>query len=161
MAGWAFRATRPLHLSAQLLTAFSWLVLGLWYGLGYCFCTDWHWRVREALGRPVQSRSYIRFLLLEVTGVELPAQLADTAVVAVFALTFVLSAALNIRDHRRRARARRPGREPPQGRQAREGEGIQSGPAALPATPGQAPTGRGLYRYTTFTIRADPVILRV
>ncbi|MEO5906489.1 MAG: DUF2784 family protein, partial [Saprospiraceae bacterium] len=44
--GWIFPKLRRWNLITLLLTAFSWFVLGIWFGLGYCVCTDWHWAVR-------------------------------------------------------------------------------------------------------------------
>jgi hypothetical protein len=100
MTGWIWKKTRMLHLATISLTAFSWFILGIKYGWGYCFCTDWHWRVREALGRPIRSDSYIQFLISELTGINLPSLPVDVATVAVFAVCFVLSLALNIRNFR-------------------------------------------------------------
>src|ERR1019366_4368421 len=57
IVGWIFPKTRKLHLITISLTAFSWFILGNWYGWGYCFCTDWHWMVREKLGYKDHSRS--------------------------------------------------------------------------------------------------------
>ena len=46
------------------LTLASWIVLGLIVGrLGYCVLTDWHWRVRAALGAPDPPDTYVAFLL--------------------------------------------------------------------------------------------------
>jgi hypothetical protein len=92
-------------LIGALGTFFSWFVLGIWYGFGYCFCTDWHWQVREALGRPVESHSYVHFLLLELTGIDFPSGLLDTTVVVVFALALLLSVVLNLRDRYRGSRS--------------------------------------------------------
>ncbi|HCN84632.1 MAG TPA: DUF2784 domain-containing protein, partial [Sphingobacteriaceae bacterium] len=69
VVGWIFPKTRRLHLITMSLTAFSWFILGIWYGWGYCFCTDWHWDVREKLGYHDRSNSYIHFLILKLTGV--------------------------------------------------------------------------------------------
>ncbi|MBT3271653.1 MAG: DUF2784 family protein, partial [Spirochaetales bacterium] len=44
LTGWIWRKTRIPHLILIGLTAFSWFVLGIWYGFGYCPSTDWHWR---------------------------------------------------------------------------------------------------------------------
>ncbi len=63
MTGWMFRPTRRLHLVTLTLTALSWFVLGIWYGWGYCLCTDWHWQVRRELGFRDESNSYIHFLV--------------------------------------------------------------------------------------------------
>lgn len=104
IVGWAFLKTRKLHLITILLTAFSWFVLGIWYGWGYCVCTDWHWDAREALGYHDRSNSYIHFLLLHFTGKDFNKQLVDTATLSIFLLTAVLSVWLNIRDRKRRNR---------------------------------------------------------
>jgi hypothetical protein len=99
--GWGLRRTRKLHLFTMLLTALSWFVLGIWYGWGYCVCTDWHWRVREALGKSDKSHSYIHFLLLKLTGIDVDPGIVDTVTLFVFLTTFILSVWLNIRDYRK------------------------------------------------------------
>ncbi|MDX2049083.1 MAG: DUF2784 domain-containing protein [Chitinophagaceae bacterium] len=101
IAGWAFPKTRKLHLITLLLTAFSWFILGIWYGWGYCFCTDWHWDVREKLGYEDRSGSYIHFLLLKLTGINFNLKLVDRATLSVFILSFALSIVLNIKDRRK------------------------------------------------------------
>lgn len=101
MAGWIWKRTRRIHLATMTLTALSWFILGIRYGWGYCFCTDWHWKVREAMSRPIQSDSYIHFLILELTGVSFPQNLVDTATLVVFASCFALSVLTNARDYLR------------------------------------------------------------
>lgn len=98
ITGWIWRKTRKLHLATMLLTAGSWFILGIRYGWGYCFCTDWHWQVREAMGRPIRSDSYIHFLILEITGINLPPHLVDTVTLAVFIACAVFSLTLNTKD---------------------------------------------------------------
>lgn len=100
--GWIFPKTRKLHLVTMLLTALSWFVLGIWYGWGYCLCTDWHWQVREALGYNDRSNSYIHFLLLKLTGKDLNPRLVDKITMVGFLLSFVLSIWLNIKDWRKK-----------------------------------------------------------
>jgi hypothetical protein len=89
--GWAFAKTRKLHLFTMLLTVFSWFVLGIWYGWGYCACTEWHWQVREALGYHDRSHSYIHFLILKLTGKDLNEQLVERATLILFILSFILN----------------------------------------------------------------------
>lgn len=101
LTGWAFRRTRKAHLVTMLLTAFSWFVMGAWYGWGYCFCTDWHWQVREALGYRDREDSYIRFLLVKLTGWRPDPALVDKVVMIVFLCCLVLTLFLNIRDRRK------------------------------------------------------------
>ncbi len=95
--GWAFRKTRNLHLVTMLLTIFSWFVLGIWFGWGYCICTDWHWQVREALGYHDRSGSYIHFLLLKITGESFNYQLVETATLIFFLLSFALNILLRLK----------------------------------------------------------------
>lgn len=102
ITGWAFRNTRKWHLITMLLTAASWFILGIWYGWGYCVCTDWHWKVREAMGIHDRSSSYIHFLLLKLTGVDFDPKLVDNITLLVFILCFILTIMLNIRDYRQR-----------------------------------------------------------
>lgn len=101
ITGWLFHATRKWNLVTLLLTAFSWFILGIWYGWGYCLCTDWHWKVREHLGYHDQSDSYIHFLLLQLTGINFNPDLVETATLVVFVVSFVMSGWLNVRDWKR------------------------------------------------------------
>lgn len=100
--GWIFRKTRKWNLITLLLTAFSWFVLGIWYGWGYCFCTDWHWNIRRHLGYHDKSNSYIHFLALKLTSINFQPQLVDTITVLVFFTSLVLSLWLNIKDWKKK-----------------------------------------------------------
>lgn len=93
-----FKKTRKWNLVTLLLTALSWFVLGIWYGWGYCVCTDWHWEVREELGYHDQQRSYIHFLLLKLTGIDFNEKMVENVTLAGFLIALVLSIWLNIRD---------------------------------------------------------------
>jgi len=85
--GWMWKKTRRANLVALSLIACSWFVLGLWYGIGYCPCTDWHWQVRMKLGDFNMPNSYVKFLLDSITGLDLNARLVD-----IFTLTFFILA---------------------------------------------------------------------
>jgi len=100
--GWIFRSTRKWNLVLLLLTAFSWFGLGIWYGLGYCPFTDWHWQVRRHLGFHDQTDSYVHFLILKITGIDFPIHNVEQATLLVFLLSLTLSIILNLRDRRRR-----------------------------------------------------------
>lgn len=105
--GWLWRRTRPLHLACATLTLASWFVLGIWYGFGYCPLTEWHWRVRDALGDSDLPFSYLKFLFDRLTGLDINARLVDAAAVASMAVIFPMSIALNVRDFRRRGASKR------------------------------------------------------
>lgn len=98
LLGWAWKRTRLANLVVNALTAFSWFILGICYGFGYCPCTDWHWHVRAALGHTDMPRSYIKFLIDTPTGLDVPAQWVDGVTVVLFFLAFGISAVLNLRD---------------------------------------------------------------
>ena len=75
--GWIWKRTRLLHLITVILTAGSWLLLGIFYGLGYCPFTDWHFTVLERLGHTNLPSSYISFLVIRITGLRPNQALVD------------------------------------------------------------------------------------
>lgn len=105
--GWIFPKLRKWNLVSLLLTAFSWFVLGIWFGWGYCLCTDWHWVVRKNLGYDEMSSSYIHFLILKFTGVDFSEELVNTVTAVVFFLSLSISIWLNIRDYKRKGRSKK------------------------------------------------------
>ena len=82
--GWIIPRWRLANLITLSLTAFSWFVLGIWYGFGYCPFTDWHWKVRQLLGYTDDSNSYIHFLILKITGINFSERFVDVSTVIVF-----------------------------------------------------------------------------
>jgi hypothetical protein len=98
--GWIFRSARKWNLVTLLLTACSWFILGIWYGWGYCVCTDWHWAVRRKLGYRDESRSYIHFLILKLTGANLDPKLVEMGTLSIFLMSLIMSGWLNYRDWR-------------------------------------------------------------
>jgi len=98
LSGWIWRKTRKVHLIVILLTAFSWFVLGIWYGFGYCPCTDWHWGVRARLGYFDLPDSYTKFLFDSLTGLDIPVKTIDTITVSFLVLVIGASLVVNIRQ---------------------------------------------------------------
>lgn len=98
LLGWIWKSTRPWNLVTLLLTGFSWFFLGIWYGFGYCPCTDWHWQVRRELGYTDMPDSYIKFLIELLTGLDVNAALVDMATVVLFFLALIISSYVNYRD---------------------------------------------------------------
>lgn len=60
---WWFHKTLWVAQVTLSLTLVSWVVLGAIYGWGYCFLTDWQWRIKELLGQGQLPNSYIKFVL--------------------------------------------------------------------------------------------------
>jgi hypothetical protein len=99
--GWIPKNLRKWNLITLALTAFSWFVLGILYGFGYCFLTDWHWQVREKLGYSTDSNSYIHFLITELTGISIQEKVVDIFTFIFFFTAFALSVYLNKQDRTR------------------------------------------------------------
>jgi hypothetical protein len=100
LVGWMWRRTRVAHLIALSLTAFSWFVLGAFYGWGYCFCTDWHFRVREQLGYADPDTNYVQLLVNKLFGASITAETADWIALAGFVAIVIATAVVWWRDWR-------------------------------------------------------------
>jgi len=100
--GWIHKKLRKWNLITLSLTAFSWFILGIFYGFGYCFLTDWHWQIREELGYSTKSNSYIHFLIAELTGIFVDESLVNTFTAIFFFTALGLSIYLNFRDRKRK-----------------------------------------------------------
>ncbi|MEM0518165.1 DUF2784 family protein [Aequorivita flava] len=95
--GWIFRRTRKLHFFTLALTLFSWLVLGIWNGFGYCFLTDWHYDILRKLGENNLPNSYISFLVELFSGWQPDAQLVEILTLAFTFLALVFSLWVNFK----------------------------------------------------------------
>jgi len=103
LLGWAWRKTRRANLAVILLTAFSWFILGIWYGYGYCPSTDWHWRVRARLGYQDLPDSYTKFLVDSLTGLNVSQSLVDIVTLVLLLLASGASFYSNLKHERRKA----------------------------------------------------------
>lgn len=95
LLGWIWPATRRLHFISVLLTAGSWLLLGIWYGLGYCPITDWQWQIKEKLGEENLPNSFIKYYADKISGQDVSADFIDLATGICFALAAFLSVYVN------------------------------------------------------------------
>ena len=100
--GWMWKKTRRLNLLTLVITGISWFVLGIFYGMGYCPLTDWHFRILAELGHKELPISYIEYVLERASGLDMNAGLVDMVTVAGFFLCLIISAYLNFRDFRSR-----------------------------------------------------------
>jgi hypothetical protein len=103
LVGWVWRKTRMAHLILATLTALSWFGLGIWFGFGYCPCTDWHWRVRMQLGFYDMPTSYIKFLIDRPTGWDVSPRFVDASTLVLFLAVVAASVWLNLADWRRKS----------------------------------------------------------
>ena len=93
--GWLLRRTRRLHFYSLLITLFSWGVLGIWKGFGYCFLTDWHYDVLYQMGTTDLPNSYIAFLIESLTGWMPNATLVNISTLVLTLLALVCSVLVN------------------------------------------------------------------
>ncbi|MBS3774269.1 MAG: DUF2784 domain-containing protein [Bacteroidales bacterium] len=98
--GWIWKKTRKLNLITLILTGASWFILGLFYGIGYCPLTDWHFKILRKLGHTNLPSSYIKYLIERITPFRPDAELVDITTAVVFFVALGLSVFLNIRDGR-------------------------------------------------------------
>jgi hypothetical protein len=93
--GWIFRPLRKWNLITLGITAFSWLVLGIFFGFGYCFLTDWHWQIREKLGYTNSYNSYVHFLIETLFRIQVSPVLVDWCTGISFSIAVVMSLITN------------------------------------------------------------------
>ncbi len=103
--GWVWKKTRRANLAVILLTAFSWFVLGIWYGYGYCPSTDWHWQVRTRLGCQDLPNSYTKFLVDSLTGWNIDQGLVDLVTLVLLVSAFGASLLFNLKGGRKKGRS--------------------------------------------------------
>lgn len=72
--------------------------MGLFYGFGYCFLTDWHYEVRLKIGKNM-SNSFIAFILNDCFGFGVDEYLIDVVTGITFFLIFFVSIFLNINNY--------------------------------------------------------------
>lgn len=97
MFGWMSRRTRLAHLVVLGLTILSWFGLGVFYGWGYCLCTDWHFQVRRQLGYAMTETSYIQLLIRQLFGLTISRELADSLAAGVLVLIVLATITVWIR----------------------------------------------------------------
>ena len=104
MFGWMSPRTRLAHLVVLGLTILSWFGLGVFYGWGYCLCTDWHFQVRQQLGYAMTETSYIQLLIRQLFGLTISRKLADSMAAGVLVLIVIATITVWIRVWRQQRR---------------------------------------------------------
>src|SRR5688572_5428532 len=91
LLGWIWERTRKAHFLCVMLTLFSWLGLGIWYGIGYCPITDWQWQVKEQLGETNLPNSFVKYYADKITGRDISAKLIDTVTAITFGFSVLIA----------------------------------------------------------------------
>ena len=94
--GWIWKPLRKANLISLLITGASWFILGIFYGIGYCPLTDWHWQVLQKLGKYDIPNSYIEYLIERFSGFDVSAEVVDICTVVLYFVALLISLYLNI-----------------------------------------------------------------
>jgi len=78
-----------------LLTAASWFLLGIWFGIGYCPFTDWQWQVKAKLGERNLPNSFIQYFAEKIAARNFDSGFVDAVTAISFALAALLSVYVN------------------------------------------------------------------
>lgn len=98
LTGWFFRKTRRANLIVLLLTGASWVILGIWKGIGYCPLTDWHYRVLAHLGAENLPDSYIAYLFERLFDRQFSYVTIDWITIGAYLIALFISTVLTIKD---------------------------------------------------------------
>ncbi len=101
--GWIWKKTRRLNFYTLILTGASWFILGIFYGMGFCPLTQWHFEILEKLGHSNLPRSYIQYLIERLSGFMFNARFVDTITFIVFFIALIMSVILNIRQEKNKS----------------------------------------------------------
>ena len=96
--GWIWKRTRKINLVSLLLVAFSWIILGFWYGIGYCPLTDLHWHVKYMIGETDLPYSYIKYLVDFYFNTNSNPIIVDYITAISFVLSLFISVYLNLKN---------------------------------------------------------------
>ena len=95
LLGWIWPSTRKAHFVVVVVTASCWLLLGIWYGIGYCPLTDWQWQIKERLGETGLPNSFIKYMADKVSPIFVSSDTIDALTAGGFAVAAFLSVYLN------------------------------------------------------------------
>ncbi|MBN3035893.1 MAG: DUF2784 family protein [Bacteroidales bacterium] len=95
--GWIWKTFQRLNLATLLLTGGSWVILGLFYGFGYCPLTEWHFDILGKMGYHDLPMSYTAYLLERLTGRLLSSFHADMLTTGSYLAALACSITVNIR----------------------------------------------------------------
>ncbi len=95
--GWLIKPLRKANLIILLLTGGSWFILGIFYGIGFCPFTEFHWQVLHKLGQNNLPDSYISYLVERFTGFLPGAKITDILTVVFYFIALGLSLVVNFK----------------------------------------------------------------
>ncbi len=101
LSGWIFPGTRKAHFISILITAFSWFILGIWFGWGYCPLTGWQWHVKEKLGETNLPDSFITYFVDKILGMHFSDSFINLLTLILFVSAAIASVYYNFLNPRK------------------------------------------------------------
>ncbi len=98
---WLSLRTLRLAQFTQILTLSSWFGFGMVYGFGYCFLTDWHWKLKERMGDTDLPLSYVKLVLDRTTGFNWDPETVDQATLIALFISVTGCAVQSVRSYSR------------------------------------------------------------
>ena len=99
--GWIIKSLRRANLVVLLLTGGSWLILGLFYGFGFCPLTEFHWEVLRRLGETQLPDSYVSYLVHRFTGFMPGERITEILTLVFYLMAIAASIYVNFRTMRK------------------------------------------------------------
>ncbi len=84
VTGWLVPRWRRAHFVILITILFSWFVLGIWKGWGYCMLTDVQWRIKHSLGQQNLPDSFIKYSVDKIAGRDIPSRLINPVIYCLF-----------------------------------------------------------------------------
>jgi hypothetical protein len=98
--GWLVPRWRRAHLMSILATAFAWFGIGLFYTLGYCPLTHWHFLILRAMGEHDLPPGFIEYVIELAFATDVATQTVRDATLWGFLIALAGSLVMNFRRRR-------------------------------------------------------------
>ena len=92
--GWMFDTTIVVHLLLSFAILFSWVVLGIFYGFGYCLITDIQWKIKKLLSEEPSTKYYVKYMLDKMSGKNMNEKVVDKMTTYIYFSIFLISLSL-------------------------------------------------------------------
>ena len=100
--GWIKPSWRYWHRWCLFLTLFSWLILGIWKGWGYCFLTDWEWKVKYRIGEEDLPASFVTYLFNNLLGFRFSEDLINLVTISCLLLAIAIALYQYLREKKKK-----------------------------------------------------------
>ena len=96
--GWAYKGTLKLNLAFLVITISSWCLLGIFYGIGFCFLTELHSIALNSIVYTKIPFSYLDYLLIERIGIKIDSTSISLISISAIFLSLTISIKKNFKE---------------------------------------------------------------